>query len=458
MPLDTLHCLQAGQLAGSRQLKISCGLREFPPEIFSLADTLEVLDLSGNELSELPDDLRRLHRLRVLFCSENRFTRLPASIGGCAQLSMVGFKANQIVDVPAAALPPLLRWFILTDNRVEHLPTELGQRPALQKLMLAGNRLRELPDSLAQCSQLELLRISANRLNALPDWLLRLPRLSWLAFAGNPMLAEAESRAIEHAQAPAIDRAALAVGQVLGEGASGVISEATWHSAEGPLPVALKRFKGQMTSDGLPRSELAACLAAGSHPNLIGIHGLLNSPAGGAPDLVMRRIDASFKTLAGPPSMASCTRDVYDKDQSFTLANALHIALGIASAGAHLHSRGILHGDLYAHNTLWHAQVPCLLGDLGAASLLPTDQPEVSQALMRIEVRALGCMLEELGSRLIPAPALEHEAHRSILEKFQALQAACLHPRVGSRPSMTEAADRLLALQQQTVELMDGSA
>lgn len=158
-----------------------------PREIFDLADSLEVLNLSGNALSSLPDDLHRLTRLRVLFCSDNLFTEMPACVGQCAQLSMVGFKANRIERVPAAALPPLLRWLILTDNRIEELPDELGQRPHLQKLMLSGNRLTRLPQSLGQCQQLELIRIAANRLSALPAFLLGLPRLTWLAYAGNPL-------------------------------------------------------------------------------------------------------------------------------------------------------------------------------------------------------------------------------------------------------------------------------
>ncbi len=35
---------------------------------------------------------------------------------------MVGFKSNRIERVPAAALPPALRWLILTDNRIATLP------------------------------------------------------------------------------------------------------------------------------------------------------------------------------------------------------------------------------------------------------------------------------------------------------------------------------------------------
>lgn len=150
----TLEQLRAGQLAGTRRLTLADGLSEFPREIFDLADTLEILDLSGNALSTLPDDLPRLRKLRIIFASDNRFTELPEVLGQCSQLSMVGFKANRIRDVSGKSLPSLLRWLILTDNEVEVLPPEIGACSQLQKLMLAGNRLRALPEEMAACSRL----------------------------------------------------------------------------------------------------------------------------------------------------------------------------------------------------------------------------------------------------------------------------------------------------------------
>ena len=153
--MHTLDQLRTGQLHGTKQLNLAAGLTEFPREIFALADTLEVLNLTGNALSSLPDDFARLHRLRILFCSDNQFTEVPAVLGQCPQLSMVGFKANRIRTLPAAALTPTLRWLILTDNRLEALPAEIGNCQQLQKLMLAGNRLTELPETLAHCTNLE---------------------------------------------------------------------------------------------------------------------------------------------------------------------------------------------------------------------------------------------------------------------------------------------------------------
>ena len=141
--MHSLEQLHRGELAGITRLDLACDLTEFPEAIFSLADSLEVLNLSGNQLNRLPADLPRLHKLRVLFCSDNTFTEVPSVLGQCPQLEMVGFKANQIRHLPASALPAKLRWLILTDNQLEQLPEALGQCQQLQKLMLAGNRLRE---------------------------------------------------------------------------------------------------------------------------------------------------------------------------------------------------------------------------------------------------------------------------------------------------------------------------
>lgn len=70
-----------------RELRLNGqGLTALPPEVFDHADTLELLDVSGNALSALPPDLHRLKRLRILFASNNRFTELPAALGECAAL------------------------------------------------------------------------------------------------------------------------------------------------------------------------------------------------------------------------------------------------------------------------------------------------------------------------------------------------------------------------------------
>ena len=50
--MNTLDQLKTGQLAGTKRLDLSCGLTEFPQEIFELADTLEILNLTNHANAE----------------------------------------------------------------------------------------------------------------------------------------------------------------------------------------------------------------------------------------------------------------------------------------------------------------------------------------------------------------------------------------------------------------------
>lgn len=418
-----LEALRRGELAGVRELRLeAAGLTEFPREIFGLADTLEVLDLGGNALTDLPHDLNRLTRLKVLFGSGNPFTRLPPALGDCAQLSQVGFRGCGMREAPAEALPPRLRWLTLTDNDLHTVPAALGERPALQKLMLSGNRLPVLPQSLAGAERLELLRIAANRFEVLPDWLETLPALAWLAFAGNP----AEVRGA--CPITPIPWAELEVGDLLGEGASGRVHAGSWRSGTS-REVAVKLFKGAMTSDGLPESEMAACLAAGDHPNLAGALGQVAGHPDGLSGLVMPRLDAGWRVLAGPPSLESCSRDVYAPGLRLTPEVTLRLAAEVAKGAIRLHEQGVLHGDLYAHNVLWDGQAGCaVLSDFGAAAFIPT-----ARAFQRLDVRAWGILLGELMERC------EGERPKGI----GALHQACVQPDPGARPTMAEALEAL---------------
>lgn len=435
--METLEALRSGVLRGSRELRLSCGLESFPPEILDLADTLEILDLSGNQLSSLPDDFARLRNLRIAFFSQNRFEEFPAVLGKCPNLEMVGFKSCRLRAIGEDALPERTRWLILTDNRLEALPDSLGRRPRLQKLMLAGNRLRSLPPSLAGCRNLELLRISANQLDEFPDGLTGLGRLAWLAWSGNPFCARATPDA---PAVPEIEFDRLALEETLGQGASGVISRARWERPDGIRQVAAKLFKGRVTSDGYPDDEMAACLAAGEHPNLVRLEGRIANHPQGRHGLVLGLIPPRYRNLGLPPSYETCTRDVFPDGAALEPGGVAAIAAGVASLAAHLHARGVNHGDLYAHNILVDERHHSLMGDFGAASLLDGFDPARRERLQRVEVRAFGCLLDDLLGLLAPATASADP-----VLKLAALRDACLVEEIDRRPLFEEIVHRIRA-------------
>ncbi|NQZ92189.1 MAG: serine/threonine-protein kinase [Moritella sp.] len=390
--MHTLSQLKSGELTGIKRLTLSDNLTDFPLEILSLASSLEILDLSNNQLTTLPAEIAQLTKLKILFASNNQFVTLPEVLGQCPNLEMVGFKSNQINQVPAASLPVKLRWLILTDNRLEVLPDSLGERPRLQKLALAGNCLTELPQTMSQCHNLELVRISANRLTACPEQLFSLPKLAWFAFSGNPF----SQSDVSIDNVPQLASSSYTLQNVLGQGASGVISKAVWNEQQTQFPdeIAVKVFKGEVTSDGYPEDELQACLKVGNHPSLV--QSLAQVKEDGYLALIMNLIPAHYANLGLPPCFNSCTRDTFPTDFSLSISQIDKIVTQMEDVFAHLHDNQVCHGDLYAHNTLFDVDANIIFGDFGAATmyhmLTDTQQAQVKQ----IEHRAFVHFIDDL--------------------------------------------------------------
>lgn len=424
--MQTLQQLISGELKGTKTLQLCCELKTFPKEIIDLKDTLEILDLSGNHLSQLPDNFSDLKNLKIAFFSDNDFSEFPEVLSKCQSLTMIGFKSNKISYIPENSFPINLQWVILTNNCIETLPKSIGNCLQLQKVALAGNNLKELPEEMVNCKKLELLRISANQISQFPEWLLSLPRLSWLAYSGNPCCKTIQITN----ELLNVSWDELTMQEQLGEGASGIISKAQWKNETTSKPVAVKVFKGDVTSDGFAEDEMNVCIATGYHKNLVTVLGKIQQHPTQKLGLVLELIPPSFKNLGGPPNFKTCTRDTFKSGTNFPLDTILTIAKSIADAANHLHLKGILHGDLYAHNTLIDDDAQTIFGDFGAATAYDISDKNAIR-IERIDVRAFGCLLEDL---------LNHnfEKDNSLKNKMLQLKNDCMQTNILNRPGFEE--------------------
>ena len=414
--MQTLADLKNGKLYGLTQVTISEELNTFPDEIFTLADTLEILDLSHNRLTELPD-LSPLKKLKIAFFSFNLFTEVPTAFKNCEHLYMLGLKGNQIERFDEDILPLSISWLILTDNKIQALPRSIGKLNKLQKFPLAGNQLTSLPQEMSQCRNLELIRLSANQLTEMPSWLLKLPKLAWLAFSGNPC---------SIAPVAALDEVAyesLEMSELLGEGASGQIHKAYDKNTE--AEVAVKLFKGAVTSDGYAHDEMNAYMSTGEHPHLISVHAKIkgSEPLG----LVLELVPSHYENLGLAPTFETCTRDTFAEATEFDLDTIYSVARAMVSAAEHLHARGLMHGDLYAHNILINREDQhCYFGDFGAATFYDKNE----MLYEKIEVRAFGCLLEDMLTHCFEK---ESEGYIYLLR----LAKVCMDEDVENRPSFS---------------------
>ena len=391
---------------------------------------LTKLDLYQADLNEstFPDFLpTHLPNLRILFCMKNRFREVPSVIGKFPKLSMVSFKSNAIKSIHPDALSSSLRWLILTDNQLSTLPNTIGRCTKLQKLMLSGNQIGSLPKEIENCKQIELIRLSSNQLTEPPMQLLTLPNLAWIALSENPFLQvknENQHDGMTRTTGtlkiyPQNELDDPTQGIILGKGASGITRKYTIASSSSVnVDVAVKEFYSNITSDGNPQIEkmisyTTATKLNNSCPSLIQILGQTKKG-----NLIMELL-MNYQVLAQPPTLQSCSRDVYDQydndtnDDSnndsnknsnhinwmeyVTFTRMVYLVQHLLQALVELHSLGISHGDFYGHNILFSTknEKQIWLTDFGAAFFYCRNA-EYGMIIERIECRAFGHLLEEV--------------------------------------------------------------
>ena len=400
------------------------GASTVPNDIFSVASDIEILDMSHGHLSSLPPEFSKLTNLRVLFLSHNDFTEIPAILNQCPNLEMLGMKSCKISTFNPANLPLSLRALTLTDNAISLLPPSISRLANLQKLAIAGNLLSDLPKQLLECNKLELIRISTNKFASSPEWLLQLPQLAWYSDAGNP--ASLRHSSTDHTS---IQWADITVAEELGKSPKNIVYKAILKNQQ---HIAVKVYGSGITADGDPADEIAISLAAGPHSHIISPVAKVIGAPHGQHSLAMNYIPAEFTSLGQPPDLFTFTRDIYPPNKTVTINFICNVLYSVASALEHLHAKGIMHGDIYAHNILVNTAGYAYVGDFGASSLyapMPGSQQEA------IEIRAFTHLLDELLQRCVQPDTLS--------ERHTQLQALARQLRTGTAYSFKQLATKL---------------
>ena len=173
-----------------RDLKLSKNLFSGPlnSELSNLS-SLEVLDLHGNNVSALPQNVEKMSRLRILNLSENSIESLP--FGDLAKLPLTELlvRKNKLTGTLIEDSVEELRQLQTLDASVNQLarlvPLDMTIRlPALHALSLSMNRLDSLPDMTMWTSLLTLM-VDENRISDIPDGFTTLDKLRHADFSGN---------------------------------------------------------------------------------------------------------------------------------------------------------------------------------------------------------------------------------------------------------------------------------
>lgn len=196
----------------------ACGLLVVNNKI-SDVKSLVKLDLSLNDIKELPASFTSLVKLQSLDLSQNislklvsisntlshiplltslnldlcYLSTLPAEIGTISSLRVLSLQANVLASIPSAIgnLSSLEELYINTpknsfrENILTSLPSGIGKLTKLRVLDLSGNHLTSLSTDFNQLANLEVLDLNRNQLTEFPGSLFSLTKLKNLNLSRN---------------------------------------------------------------------------------------------------------------------------------------------------------------------------------------------------------------------------------------------------------------------------------
>ncbi|MDR2540100.1 MAG: leucine-rich repeat domain-containing protein [Chlamydiales bacterium] len=155
----------------------------------SLLDAVTTLELQSSELVFLPREIYHLRNLIKLDLSLNRIEFLHRAIKVWTQLEELNLSCNELTDLPHDGIKHLinLKNLNICGNKLKCLPRSIGYLKNLKVLDVEENYLQELPAEIGQCSSLEVLKASSNKLSQLPKELKELISLVEFSVADNEL-------------------------------------------------------------------------------------------------------------------------------------------------------------------------------------------------------------------------------------------------------------------------------
>ncbi|XP_027746890.1 leucine-rich repeat-containing protein 40 [Empidonax traillii] len=139
-------------------------LREVPPRIVELKDSVCDVNLGFNKISSISLELCRLHKLTHLDLRNNVLASLPKEMEALTRLQIINLAFNRFKVFPSVLYHlPALETILLSNNQVGSIdPLQLKGMDMLGTLDLQNNDLLHVPPELGNCENLRTLLLEGN--------------------------------------------------------------------------------------------------------------------------------------------------------------------------------------------------------------------------------------------------------------------------------------------------------
>lgn len=136
-------------------------LSSLPDEMFDSEWQVQILDLSFNQLTELPTSIGTLAHLRELWVNNNQLISLPDTIKNLIHLIRLDISHNELTEFEPNTNMNILN---VSFNKLASLPNNIGNLQNLIILQAQNNEISELPTSLYDIKTLQVLNLTDNQL------------------------------------------------------------------------------------------------------------------------------------------------------------------------------------------------------------------------------------------------------------------------------------------------------
>ncbi|CAL5432923.1 unnamed protein product [Camellia sinensis] len=145
---------------GTKRLEmVGCNVSHLPNEIKRLSLLID-LDLEGNNLCTLPDNICNRTYLEYLSILSCNVSHLPSEIGKLLSLKYLNLDGNNLCTLPESFYNLIcLERLDMANCNVSHLPSEIWRLQSLEMWHLGKNNLCSLPDSIKDCALLENIEL-----------------------------------------------------------------------------------------------------------------------------------------------------------------------------------------------------------------------------------------------------------------------------------------------------------
>jgi len=180
-----------GRLQKLKFVNLSRNNLEILPKSFENLTNLIRLDVSYNRLSVLPQKIGNLLQLIYLDLGFNKLQVLPDSFGGLVNLQKLYLHNNQFANLPEYIADFIdLRELRMDKNSLTKLPISIGNLSELREFILYNNMLAEIPEEIGDIKNLSELRLENNNIVDLPSSIIKLKKIKILALDNNPLTPE----------------------------------------------------------------------------------------------------------------------------------------------------------------------------------------------------------------------------------------------------------------------------